>query len=368
MSTVASTLEKKKPRLSSRLARGTGWFLLVVAALAVIVALLLLAADWSVRNEPVVSGSAVSRSSDFVTLQSDERLFTLMAALNAAGYDDENNPKGMHPVRQAVRARLAAMNLPSVARLRLQFRVHQSLYVTWLLQRGNPPAFNRLATGWWVQTAPPLLFWGLDSALRDLYREADIADLWQEFKPQYDAECARYQALATPAVEQLLAYLRVDDPPTARVVVLPNLLDAYWRGYGPRIGDTSFVVMGPAEEPNIGLIQHEAMHPIVNPLVDASLSAIDPKQTERLYALLRPRVPDSYASWDGILQESVIRAVEVRLIAPDQRERQIKQEEEQGFLLVRPLAARMEGYEKSQLPFAEYLPTLLSSLNGLALK
>ncbi len=366
---VALTEEKKRPHAWSRLTRVVGTFLLSIVALAVVIVLLLFAADWSVRHEALDPADPPPAAlPTYVTLQSDERLFTLMAALNAAGYNDENNSKGMHPVRQAVRKRLAAMNLPVVAWLRLQFQAHQSLYVNWLFQRGSAPDFKREAAGWWIETAPPFLFWNLDSALREFYREADIADLWKEFKPQYDAEDARYQALAAPAVRQVLTYLRIKNPPTGHVVVEPNLLDAYWRGYGPRVGDTSYVVMGPADQPNIGLIQHEAMHPIINPMVEESMEVIDGTQSGRLFEMLETRVPAGYTTWDGILQESVIRAVEVRLLEPRQRESQIEQEEKQGFMLVRPLEQQLTAYEKSGKTFGEYLPTLLSTLNGFAFK
>ena len=212
-------------------------------------------------------------------------------------------------------------------------------------------------------TAPAFLFFGFDRALAAFYQEADIAVLWQAQRPAYDAEIARYRNLVTPAVAEVFAYLKITQPPTEGVVVLPNLLDAYWRGYGPRVGNLSYVVMGPAVEPNLGLIQHEAMHPILNPLIDAHLSAVELRQAERLTAALKPRVAASYRTWPNMLHESVIRAVEVQLADPADRERLMRQEEAAGFPLVRPLAGRLADYEASGQGITEFMPALLDVLN-----
>ncbi len=348
-------------------------FLLIPAAALGTIVLLAAAAELAVRFEPV-RAPLPTPAGEYVRLQADERLFTLFAALNAAGYDEENNEQGMSEVRRQVRAALTGAGgetprLPAMLRpyLALCRTIHVSQCATWILQRGPAPAFARAVDGW-ALNAPAFPFLGFDRALAAFYRQADIAGLWAAQRPAYEAEIARYRSLATPAVAEVFAYLRIAAPPTAGVVVLPNLLDAYWRGYGPRVGDLSYVVMGPAVEPNVGLIQHEAMHPILNPLVDAHLGAVERGQADRLFAALKPRVAAGYRSWPNILHESVIRAVEVRLAAPADRERLIRQEEAVGFPLVRPLAGRLAEYEAGGQTIAEFMPRLLEALNDEALR
>ena len=348
-------------------------FLLIPAAALGTIVLLAAAAELAVRFEPV-RAPLPTPAGEYVRLQADERLFTLFAALNAAGYDEENNEQGMSEVRRQVRAALTGAGgetprLPAMLRpyLALCRTIHVSQCATWILQRGPAPAFARAVDGW-ALNAPAFPFLGFDRALAAFYRQADIAGLWAAQRPAYEAEIARYRSLATPAVAEVFAYLRIAAPPTAGVVVLPNLLDAYWRGYGPRVGDLSYVVMGPAVEPNVGLIQHEAMHPILNPLVDAHLGEVERGQADRLFAALKPRVAAGYRSWPNILHESVIRAVEVRLAAPADRERLIRQEEAVGFPLVRPLAGRLAEYEAGGQTIAEFMPRLLEALNDEALR
>lgn len=342
---------------------------LLALAMLMSAAISLTVAELAVRFEPVTA-LLPPMNGAYVQLYADERLFTLFAALNAAGYDEENNEQGFSAVRQQVRDELAGRSLPSLQRLRPYLAmcrfIHVSQCATWVLQRGAAPDFARAVDGWAID-APALLFFGFDRALAAFYQEAAIADLWQTQQPAYVAEIERYLALIEPAVAEVFAYLRLNEPPTAGVRVLPNLLDAYWRGYGPHVGVFSYVVMGPASAPNVGLIQHEAMHPILNPLIDAHLDAIERSQADRLFEASKVHVGAGYQTWPALLHESVIRAVEVRLADPTDRERLLRQEEAQGFALVRPLAAQLTEYEASGEAMAIYLPKLLVVLNDVTI-
>ncbi len=352
---------------AGRAIRALGFGLTLILLLAGAAAFLFWNADTVVRTE-AVTATAPEAGRGRVTLYADERLFTLMAALNAAGYNDENNEKGMSPVRQRVRSQLAARNIPSLLRLRLYFRAHPSQYVAWVLQRGEPPLFGRAVTQWSIDGVPAFAFWGLDSALADFYREADIASLWREVEPDYAREIARERPIVNPAVDAAFDYVRVKKEDTAPIIVLPNLMDAYWRGYGPKVGDTSYIVLGPSDTPNPSLIQHEALHPIVNPLVAANLDVIEPDKANQLYSMLRTRVSSSYPLWETILDESVIRAIGLRLLAPADRPAYLAQQESQGFVLTRPLAEKLQEYEKSDESFPQFMRALLQSLNDIDLR
>lgn len=351
----------QRQRLLRGVAIAAGLLLAVLSVLAFAIA----AAEIIIRWQPAgASAPGQAPSRDYVYAQYDERVFTVMAALNATGYDDENNSRGMHPVRQAVRNQLARTSLKNESRLQRHLRLaHPSQVVWWALHYSDPPALQRAVNGWWVDGAPAFIFFGLDSELRTFYKEAAIADLWRQQRPAYEAEAAKYAGQAGPAVQRMLTYLKVTNPPTDHVALLPNLLDAYWRGYGLRVGNTTYVVAGPADQPNIGLVQHEAMHPIINPLVDANQSVIDKKTADALYAQMKPLMSGGYTNWGTVLRESVIRAVEVRLNDPAQREAHIANEEKQGFLMVRALANGLAAYETSGKTFADYLPTLLETVN-----
>jgi hypothetical protein len=212
---------------------------------------------------------------------------------------------------------------------------------------------------------PAFLFFGLDSQLRSFYQEMDIAALWQEVRPQYEQEAARYQKAAGDAVQKALEYTRLKDVPLKQIIVIPNLVDAHYSGFGPTVGDTAYVVLGPAQDQvDVGEIQHEALHSIVGPLVAANLSVIDETQSSSLYASLRKRVPSSYGTWEKILEEQVVRAMSCRLVGPVCEEYGlIEKDEAQGFLLERDLLKSLENFEQGSSTLAVFMPEMLAALN-----
>src|SRR5215467_6995808 len=83
-------------------------------------------------------------------LDASPTLFTVMAALNAAGFDADVDSPNNHPLRAAVRKVLAAQNIPSVPALKAFFAEHHkrdntselSQYVSFALSVGDPPGFE----------------------------------------------------------------------------------------------------------------------------------------------------------------------------------------------------------------------------------
>ncbi len=51
-----------------------------------------------------------------ITVTENKTIFTLFCLLNLGGYDEENNPAGMHPVRVLVRQQLAREVPPDLAK------------------------------------------------------------------------------------------------------------------------------------------------------------------------------------------------------------------------------------------------------------
>jgi hypothetical protein len=337
---------------------------LVVAALV-----FKLPAELAVRLEPV-SASLPDYGAQPVALIADERIFTLYAARNAVGFDDEYDGTAMHPVREQVRTALGS--LPASVRERLaapMSAVSDYAAVTWMLGRGPAPAFGRADPSSWA-LGPAAPFYGLDATLRDFHAAAHLDALWAEVLPVYQSEIARWKPIAEQSQRTVKAYLRTESLPYRQMVVIPNLLDSHYSGYGPQVGAIAYVVAGPTEDERslAGLIEHELLHSLVGPVLDANLDAVDQAQAERLYAVLKTTMPAGYGTWPSALEENLLRAINLRLVPdPALRANQIDRLEQAGFLLIRPLDTALTAYERSGLPFAEYAPMLLQSLNEVDL-
>src|SRR5215813_7214557 len=82
-------------------------------------------------------------------LDSNEALFTVMAAINAAGYDAQADAISNSPFRRTLRTELGSKKLDSIVALNRFFRDHQqkdpnaelSQYISYSLLINGPPSF-----------------------------------------------------------------------------------------------------------------------------------------------------------------------------------------------------------------------------------
>ena len=148
-------------------------------------------------------------------LDASPSLFTVMAAINAAGYDAGVDSPNGDPLRKAIREELAKRRIPSLAALRDFYAAHRkrtssedlNQYISFALSVSGPPAFQFKEKD---ADIPPDA-----AALKDLtpllvafYKEANVDDLWRRSQPHILAAIARYHRPVVEDVEQVNAYLR----------------------------------------------------------------------------------------------------------------------------------------------------------------
>ncbi len=346
--------------------------ILIIAAsilLSVLVMIFQLPAEIFGRLEKVTS-SRPDYGSDPIVVLADERVFTLFAALNAAGFDREYPGMSMSPIRQQLREVLTGESLPSTEKLKPFFdRIPDYHLIVWILQRGNPPVFERAEPGWWV-TNRASRFNGLEDALSEFYFEADIDKLWQLFGPAYQAEIEHISPLAKQSLEDIQTYIRIDKLPYKQIVIIPNPLDAYYSGTGPQINEIAYVVAGPTETDLSlkGLIEHEALHSVIGPMLEQNKKNISSTVAKDFYDVLKDNMPSGYGNWESMLEESIIRAINLRMINDDKmRKTQLDHLEANGFLLIKPIDQELALFELSGKTFENYLPTLLKNLEKVKL-
>ena len=126
-------------------------------------------------------------------LDGSETLFTVLAAINAAGYDANLDSNANSPVRKQVREAIAQKHLASVDALKKFFADHHqddpeadcSQYISFALSLQGPPDFQ-----FWMppQEIPPDVrkLDGLNELIANFYEEAGIEDLWKQSQPALD--------------------------------------------------------------------------------------------------------------------------------------------------------------------------------------
>src|ERR1039457_3989639 len=148
-------------------------------------------------------------------LDASPSLFTVMAAINAAGYRAEWSSPNNHPIRMAVQAELAKRDIPSLGPLKEFFESHRkkndalelSQYISFALSCNGPPAFEFITRD--VEVPPDaMLLRDLSRLLAAFYKEGNIEDLWKRSQPAIEQYIARYHEPVTDAVLQVNGYMR----------------------------------------------------------------------------------------------------------------------------------------------------------------
>ena len=270
-----------------------------------------------------VAAAQPARPPERGQLDSDITLFTVMAAINAAGYDHGLESSSANPARAALRKDLEAFQGPSLTLLRNFYQQHKladpvqdvAQYVSVALQSEGPPEFKfRVPYGEISPDAQPLH--GFALLLADFYREAGIENLFARYQPAHDKEIERYHEPVTKAVLEANGYLRI---PTSgylgrRFQIYIDLLSApnspSVRGYGADV----FVVVHPSRELNTHEIRHAYLHYLLDPFVGKYAAAVDSKKDLGGLAMFAPALDDTYKTdFALLLTECLVKAVEARM-------------------------------------------------------
>src|SRR5262249_14657654 len=153
----------------------------------------------------------------------DLRLFTTLAALNAAGFDIELGSQ-YHPTRAEVRKFADGLDPDLKRRLRQFYEARKggqpheaplSQYISpafvFTAPQEMKPAFREEAL---PQDAREVL--GFAELLREFYQKARISQRWSAIRPQYEEEMNRLGPQVRDVIRKTDAYLRLTQGPNAR--------------------------------------------------------------------------------------------------------------------------------------------------------
>src|SRR5579862_623257 len=264
----------------------------------------------------------VPQTSSSVTIQPDLRLFTTMAALNAAGYNVEYASE-YHPVREAVRKFSAEIDADLLARLQAFYKYHKGAetddaqlakYISLAVNISDAPNFKPLMR---EELLPPDVrsVQGFTDLLREFYDKAHIGQRWLELRPEYE----RMMAQIAPTLRQMIvrtdAYLHLPLGGTTRSMSIYLELAAPVNTVNLRNNqDVYSVVIGASATPRLDDIRHAYLHFELDGVVLRNMSKISGAQ--RLFELVKPAEgvdPEYTLDFRAITTESLIRALELRM-------------------------------------------------------
>jgi tetratricopeptide (TPR) repeat protein len=304
-------------------------------------------------------------------LDGNETLFTVLAAINAAGYDAELDSPSNNPQRRIVRAYLATQKLDCRDELKRFVRDHKqkdpaadlSQYISYALAVKEPPLFEpRFVNNMMPPDTAQLE--GFTPLLVAFYREANIADLWKRTQPALDAVIEQYHDPVSRAVLLANAYAR---NPTSGFLghhfqIFIDLLGAPNQVQTRSYADDNFVVVTSSKELRTQDIRHAYLHYLIDPIGLKFSKQLLEKSPLGDYALGSPLLADQFKT-DFVLlaTECFIKAIESRM---DKKPDAPLEAAKEGYVLTPAFAEILANvYEKQEVVLRLCFPDLIGHLD-----
>ncbi|MBS3874086.1 MAG: Ig-like domain-containing protein [Dethiobacter sp.] len=316
----------------------------------------------TVNFAPEVSSRDIEELKSKIILDNDLSIFTLFAFMNFTGYDDENNRRGFHPVRAAIRNDLHQMNLQLKDNRYLANKgVPYHLYRHYLTYTDGAPNFRL------TKQLPAFLsqLTGLGEHLAAFYIAADVETLFNEYDVYYRKELERYSNDMYLHIARTVRFLRIPLAGISPFYFNVNLQDAYWRGYG--LGTiyshkgAGILLVGPSDELNILNVVHEFLHGVVTP------SNIRLRKEIEGLARMMNHVPpgtqaagQAYNTWFSVFDESLIRALSSRFLAGSKG--MVQSAMGQGFILTEYFDEQFDQFDSFSGTFEDFIRLLIQDL------
>ncbi|MEX2304348.1 MAG: hypothetical protein WD733_25620 [Bryobacterales bacterium] len=309
-------------------------------------------------------------------LDADIRLFTVMAAINAAGYDDGYSSASDSPVRHVVREALTKFDGSSLTLLKNFYAENKlsdpgenlSQYVSYALLCSGPPDFALQAE--LPTDLPPDVrqIRGLSRLLAEFYQQADIEAQWQRYQPAFEQEIARYQEPLIRALFRAGGYLRepINSPQSRKFRVLFDLLGAPNSINTRSYQGVVYVVVHHSPEPRIDEIRHAYLLHLLDPLSVRYAQEVAAKDVLARTAMFAPALDEMYKTdFQLLVTKSLVKAVEVTLARMPEAEKQARIDSDlrEGFILTPYFYEKLPEFEKQPQTMAAYYPTLIKGID-----
>ncbi len=320
-----------------------------------------------------LSGAEQSPGAEQGQLDTSPSLFTVLAAINAAGYDADLDSPANDPLREIVRKELASRQIPCLDELKRFFSEHRqkdwtaelSQYVSFALSVDGPPGFKYRFP---MNQLPPDVFplQGFEQLLARFHREAGIDELWRKSQPAFERAIARYHEPVARAVLEVNAYLRnvTSGFLGRRFQIYIDLLGAPNQIHTRSYGDDYFVVLTPSPEPQVNDVRHAYAHYLLDPVTLKYSQLLNEKRSLLDFAQGAPFLEDFYKNdFQLLATECLVKAVESRLAPSSKRQALVDQALSEGYILTPYFAEALVAYEKQEQAMRLYFPEIAKGID-----
>ena len=310
-----------------------------------------------------------------IVAEPNVQVFTVLAAINAAGYDDAANRPELSQMRAAVRKELAARDIPAVPALREYYQRHRisepgkdlSQYVSLALFLGPPPTFAMELT---ARTLPPEIadLEDMVPLIQAFYQQADIASLWKKYELAMEEESERYRKFLSKLILETNAYLRVDTSGyfNRKFAIYISPLGAPNQTNARSYGDNYYIVVSPSAEIPESEILHGWLHYLLDAYPYRNAGAIEQKAAlQKVAERIGSLDPSLKSNFSLLLTESLIRAIQARRAGgtPQQKQRQVNEAMQSGYILTAYFFEAMAEFEKQPVGMKLYYSDMIDAID-----
>jgi tetratricopeptide (TPR) repeat protein len=311
----------------------------------------------------------------FVT---DVRVFAVMSAANAAGFDLDAEDLAGNPVRKILRERLRGLDADLLQRLRAFYQSqgdsgdpvnNQGRYISLALLLNGPPQFQLAIKADEVPVEARAVT-GFEPLVAETWQKGNLDQLWTEVRPIYLEEIEAYRPLIRSMIVQVLRYGRTEARISLDRLVhfIPDPLGGYGIVNARNVGETYIIVVGPSRTrtSTMRAIRHEYLHFLVDPLL-TKYSGYLPDQDPFIKKLReQPGALSLYRdNFKFMVTESLIETIEARLAGTSNRRPEEFQVEayDRGLILVPYFYDALTRFEARSESLQEFMPVLVDGIS-----
>lgn len=324
------------------------------------------------------SVTAYGQSADSIfDFSEDVRVFTAYAMMNAAGNGGEWRAAGMDPIRIQLRADLAGrLDTAFQAKIKAFNRSHGRIleaYEAALLTSGPPDfrwSYNPKNTGEIAEAVS--IDSTFPSLLAEFYKQANVAQLWDEYRPLIQAKNNQYKPFADKAMDDVLSYCRLDTDyfysNSRRIHFEFMPLLPYFTSMTAWVNGEIYMIVGPqVEKPDQSIFYYILLNRVTIPLIRNDHEDVQP--LAGLFDAVKSKIDVQRGNWNRLVAQCFAEAMDVRLekklydLDDSTVQASLITEYKYGFILCPTIYSDLEKYEHSGLSFSEYFPRILKSID-----
>jgi len=316
------------------------------------------------------------QSAGNVLLESNEQLFCVLAAINAAGYDTNLGSRTGGDTRRAVREYLLAQNAPILPELQKFYAQHRvkddpgkdlGQYVSLALLVGSPPDFKLTVP---ADQLPPDArdVAGFLPLLRTFYAQAKMLVLWSKIQKQYETAIARYTDDVRQSFVLAEGYMRFPGGGYLgrTYAIYIDLMGAPEQVQARIYGLNYYLVVTPSQAAKLSEIRFQYLHFLLDPLAAKYGGEINEKSSLNSFARQAPLLGLDFKEDFGLLvTECLIRALELRMdkVPIADAQKRLDELTSQGLILVHYFYESLQAFEHQDATMTTYYKPMILAID-----